>query len=126
MARKKLEEVAKQDEKKSLQGLKELIDDFGSQNDKLKALKKTCEDQNTKIKEVMNELVKPDEDGTRKMEGDGYIAVLSVRDKSVMNEEKLIAWLKKKGLSKGGACDNLDDTKARRYGDSNRQRHSVP
>lgn len=81
--------------------LTELIDDYGSQNDKLKALKKTCDDQNTKIKAAMNELITPDEDGTRKAESDDYIAVLSVRDNSVMNEEKLITWLKKKGLNKG-------------------------
>ena len=99
MARKNPEELKKQNEELSLS--KELIDEYGSQNDRLKLLKKSCETQNNALKELMNKFVKADEDGTRIAEGNDYIAVLSVRDNSTMNEEKLIKWLKKNGLSKG-------------------------
>ena len=104
MARKNLEELAKQNEeleKFSESDLKTLIDDYGSCNDELKLLKKSVESKNTQVKAYMHNLLKPDSEGVRKSEGENYIAVLSIRDNSVMNEERLIKWLKKNGFAKG-------------------------
>lgn len=108
MARRKLEleprkevEAKETEHKISLAELQDAIQDFGLLNDDLKSLKNDVGKRNEFIKENMMELLKPDAEGVRKTESEEYIAVLSIRDTSTMNEERLITFLKKKGHAKG-------------------------
>ena len=102
MARKQLivtPEVGQQVDKK--ERLKTLIADYGVQNDQLKVLKKSVDTANAELKILMPELLKQDEDGNYISESGDYTATLQIQDRSTMNEEKLIEWLKKNNLAKG-------------------------
>ena len=98
MARKK---IVMEQENNALTALNELIESYGKNNDSFKALKKVVDKENADIKALMLENIKPDEDNTRIVKAGEYIAVLSIQDRSSMNEERLIQWLKKNGFSKG-------------------------
>ena len=81
--------------------LKDLIAYYGKRNEELNALKKVVGVANEEIKVLMPKLVKKDTEGNYVSQSGDYTATLRIEDRSTMNEEKLINWLKKKGLSKG-------------------------
>lgn len=82
------------------QNLDDLIEVCGEVKDDLKILKSNEKKYTDSIKKLMKESVK-EIGGKRSYTVDAYTAVLYQQDKSSMNEEKLIQFLKQNGLSKG-------------------------
>lgn len=78
-----------------------MIDDYGSKNDELNSLKKVVEAKNKDIKGIMLDLIQCDEKGNRCVMTGAYQATLAMRDRSTINEERLIAWLKAHKLGTG-------------------------
>ena len=76
-----------------------MIDSYGSIKDQINSLDKTAKEYNATIKEHIKEEAVED-DGKYVFEGSKYVATLALRDTSKMNEEKLIAYLKKNKLAK--------------------------
>lgn len=101
MARKKIVTEMESTKKNELNLLGDLIDSFGKNNDSFKALKKIVDKENADIKKLMLENIIADENNSRVYKTDDYIATLSIQDRSTMNEEKLIEWLKKNKFEKG-------------------------
>lgn len=82
------------------QNLDDLIEVCGEVKDDLKILKSNEKKYADSIKKLMKESVK-EVDGKRSYTVGAYTAVLYQQDKSSMNEEKLIQFLKQNGLAKG-------------------------
>ena len=103
MGRKKVEveEQQTQEVKYTINELFCLIDDYGIDKAELSKLKSKTDAQNADIKTMLKALITADENGKRSYSGEQYTVTLSTTDKSVMNEEKLISWLKKNKLTKG-------------------------
>lgn len=74
--------------------LEELIPSYGEAKEQLAALKKETDLQNLKIKDLIKN-VAADESGKHVKTVGDWTATLSYVDKSTMNEEKLIEYLKK-------------------------------
>ncbi len=81
--------------------LTELVDSYGKNKDILKQYKDQTDKENADIKKAMKQLCVANKEGKRSYNTDKFVVTLSVTDKSVMNEDKLITWLKKNKLSKG-------------------------
>ena len=80
--------------------LNSMIDSYGELKDRINSLDKEAKSFNATIKERIKEEV-VENDGKYISNGDNYVVTLTMRDTSKMNEEKLIAYLKKHKLAKG-------------------------
>lgn len=98
MARKKLNES-------SSVTLAELIPLYGKQNTECNALKKTVAELNTKLKEC----IKKNNQSNKDIVIDGWKCSLTIEDKKVMNEDRLLEFCKK---------HKLDCIKTKEYVDS--------
>lgn len=78
-----------------------MIDDYGVSNDDLNSLKKEVDSKNKNIKMLMQDLITENEDGKRYVRTGSYQATLSSQDRSTINEDRLIEWLKTHKLGKG-------------------------
>lgn len=81
--------------------LTDLVNSYAKNKDILKQYKDQTDKENADIKTAMKQLIAADKDGKRSYSTDNYVATFSEIDKSVMNEDKLITWLKKNKLGKG-------------------------
>ena len=78
--------------------LQKYVDSYGKHKDEMGVLKKECDMENLWLKQKLKDL-EPTLDGKWVCKTDSYTAVLVQQDKSTINEEKLLEFIKK-NLSK--------------------------
>lgn len=81
--------------------LQDLVVKYGEDNTRFNALKKTVEDEKSQLKTIMMQELEEDAEGKRISQSGGFQVTLAMQDRSTMNEDRLIQWLKDNKFNKG-------------------------